>query len=323
MKKLLTSLLLAATLIVSCDKNEDPNTPPPAEYKGTKYTGDTIVSATFNGNKGSFTSQETIAYVDKAASSVSVTLAKACFTKDIPYVAADYQMPSLDIVLPNIPVAHGTRYAAENIVPTMLDGEPYGDDIIKSIDNVMVYIDGEYVTVKFDCTVFINLTGKGSENFTFGIEFTNYEAPTTEDDKPSGTGVTYDGTYFVHLIEGETETFKNSAVSTFDVMTKTEDQMKTLVANNISFGGESPKMNISITGFTAVTADSQYPEYQYDVTNTNGTATVFGQEMPVEILYAGFGVEGVELSSMIEFVYQGKTYEISFYNQDDVPSDRE
>ncbi|MFI3306458.1 MAG: hypothetical protein R3Y68_08105 [Rikenellaceae bacterium] len=332
MKRFFSTMLLlaAAFAVVSCDKNNgtDDGTD---DYVGTKYTGSTYVTASYGGNEGTYESEDTVAYLNVKESSVDLTIAKACFTKDIPFVSSDYQMPSLDIVLPDIANASGTRYAASSVTPTMLDGEPYGNDIIKSIDNVMVYIDGDYIDVSFDCTVYINLTGTGSQDFTFTIEFNNYEAPlvTTPTIPTTTAEEDYVGNVFTYSLAASPKTLLYSTdTNDIEFSLIESGESATLVARDFKFtpSPDAPLMTMVIGNLTAdydSTSGDPTPVFTgYDGSDLTGNIFIYDSYYTTaEITSVDvFWDEDETLGVLIEIVWNDGNYEISFYNQDEAGS---
>ncbi len=149
MKKLLYLALIVATAIgfTSCsdddvELDEEVVVPTVTEFD---YLG--LFTVTYGGmelNSESGASFSTI----ETSSSISIKL------NGISFVSG---MPSLDIMLPNIPMTDNDDesyvYTANSITPTTFDGEPYDTTTLQSIDNVIVTKVDDLIAFTFDCTV--------------------------------------------------------------------------------------------------------------------------------------------------------------------------
>lgn len=153
MKKLFYfALVLAAAVgFTSCEEKEEEV--PTSE--DITYVGD--MSVTYYGQE--ISSQTDVEY-NTASDSESMTIKMS----GIQYVAA---MPPLDIALPNIPYVSIDIYYADNVIPTTFDGEPYDTTILQSIDNVDVKVNGDMITVSYDCTISSTTMGDMVCNVTF------------------------------------------------------------------------------------------------------------------------------------------------------------
>ncbi len=165
-------LLVAAAFVVGCDKEDEGSAEEAAsKYAGEKYTGDIVVSGVMMGYPYAGDATEGDVYLDIDGDAVDVTFAEICFTDGLSnYTTAE--MPSLDIVLPGISKISDGTYEIDSVTPQMLDGDAYGDDIIKSIEDITITIDGDDVTISFTCTVLIDMMGTGtSSEISFNISF--------------------------------------------------------------------------------------------------------------------------------------------------------
>lgn len=168
MKRFFSMMLLLASLFtVGCDTEKEEG-----ETSGAiKYEGTQTVTISGGPYAGAYNNPATI-YVEECTGYVNVTLSEVCFTTGMGLTT---DMPSLNIVLPNITEsAVSGAYYIESATPTMTDGEPFGNDTIKSVDTVSVAIAGGVVTMSFSCTVYIDMYGTGTKSeVTFPVVFTS------------------------------------------------------------------------------------------------------------------------------------------------------
>lgn len=164
----------AATFFTSCDDVDDDIT---GTFDGDKYYGTfTVTMPAMYGGATTDPSEATF-YFDTENDMATVSMAEICFTASMDMGVT---MPALDIIMPNIPMVSEGVYESASVTPTMTDGQPYDDTIIKSITDVSV-VDSELstadmLTVSFDCTVEIDMMGTGTATpITFTINYTGYE----------------------------------------------------------------------------------------------------------------------------------------------------
>ncbi len=174
MKKIFAMMLLVGALFVSsCNKDDEYG------YVGNKYTGDMTVTLKYMGSSIPLETQSNVSfYFTSNTTDATVTLAQVSFTKGLaaalsPFytMESDPYMPSLDIVLPNIPYDAGI-YTASSITPCMLDYDPYDNTVIQSVTDVVAqyYSVTDAILVTFDCAV-ITEAMNGAE-ITFSVSFT-------------------------------------------------------------------------------------------------------------------------------------------------------
>ncbi len=183
MKKFFSMMLIAASLMaVSCDKDDDNDGDDNDTYVGTM-----TIAMTYNGNTLNTTQSDVTYLFEESNDSATVTLSEVKFTVGLanainalgnPYFTMDEDpyMPSLDIVLPNIPETSDDVYEAATITPTTLYGDAYDTDTIKSITNVQVLDTDGAIYVSLDCELSITLVGDTKSDVTATITFAGAEA---------------------------------------------------------------------------------------------------------------------------------------------------
>lgn len=286
-------ILAAAFSVMSCDESDDDDNPNSSStYQGVEYTGTTTVSMTMYGQTASYDSENTVVYIDKGSDSVTATFAQICFTENIPQVTT--QMPSLDIVLTDIPTDDtADTYYTDSITATMLDGEPYGNDIIKSIDNLSVDLINGEVTISFNCTVEIDM-GSGANEYTFSVFFTTIELDDEEDEEGEDLllGVPYYGTittyssdstgnltqlytadevqFFVDIDDNDIAALYATCVK-FTPSTMAPELImiaKNIAANSVGYDYEATGLTVPVYAYYNYAADATFDFVGFDISTT-------------------------------------------------------